>query len=104
DTCGDEGGSHFARGTAEIVGLLANGDRMHVDHAINRLMGLLQRHEAADGAKIIAEMEIAGGLDSRKHAGSKRHALKSRCCAACLSSRGADVTPAVTAGAAARAA
>ena len=41
-------------------------DRMQVDDAIDAVVALLQLHEAADRAEIIAEMEVAGRLDAGK--------------------------------------
>jgi hypothetical protein len=40
------------------------GDRVHVDDAEDAVMLVLQRHELADGAKIVAQMQIAGRLDA----------------------------------------
>jgi hypothetical protein len=39
---------------------------MHVDHAIDAVMAVLELHEAADRAKIIAEMKVSGRLDAGK--------------------------------------
>ena len=40
------------------------GQRMHVDHAIQAVMGLLQLHEIDDRAEVISKMQIAGRLDA----------------------------------------
>ncbi|MNL72897.1 hypothetical protein D3C87_1982870 [compost metagenome] len=40
------------------------GDRMQIDDAIDAVVVFLQRHEFADRAEIIAEMEIAGRLNA----------------------------------------
>jgi L-serine deaminase len=39
---------------------------MQVDDAVDAVIAVLQCHELADRAEIIAEMEIAGGLHSGK--------------------------------------
>src|SRR5690606_33533537 len=70
---GDEGGRDFARGPAQGIGLLPDRDGMHVDHAIEGLVRILQGHEAANGAEIIAQMQIAGRLDAGKDARRKGH-------------------------------
>ena len=38
--------------------------RMHVDDAIDAVVGLLQLHEVDDRAEVIAEMQIARRLDA----------------------------------------
>ncbi len=38
--------------------------RVHVDHAIETIVRLLQLHEVDDRAEVIAEMQITGGLDA----------------------------------------
>src|SRR5215217_3093955 len=73
DTGRDIGRGDFIGPALEVLGVLPDGDRMHVDHAIDGLMGILERHEASDGAEIIAQMQVAGGFDSRKDAGSEGH-------------------------------
>jgi hypothetical protein len=42
---------------------------VEVDHAVKAIVLGLQRHEFGDGAEIVAEMQIAGGLDAGKDAG-----------------------------------
>ena len=42
------------------------GDRMEVDDAKESVVDVLERDELAQGAEIIAEMQIAGGLDARE--------------------------------------
>jgi hypothetical protein len=41
--------------------------RMHVDNAIDAVIAFLQRHELADRAEIIAEMEISGRLNTGEY-------------------------------------
>jgi hypothetical protein len=40
---------------------------MHIDNAIDTVVVFLQRHELADRAEIVAEMEIAGRLDAGEY-------------------------------------
>lgn len=68
DSGGDVGGSDLARVRRQFLRLLPDRDRVHVDDAIDAFMRLLQRNEIADRAKIIAEMQVAGGLYARKNA------------------------------------
>ena len=63
---GDEGRGNGAGLGLEILMDQLRGDRMHVDHAEDAIVLFLQRHELADGAEIIAQMKIAGGLDAGK--------------------------------------
>ena len=46
--------------------ILPDGDGVLVDDAIDAVVARLQLREAADGAEIVAEMQIAGRLDARK--------------------------------------
>ena len=69
DACGDEGRRHLAGVVLELVGVLEHGDGVEVDHAIEAIVLRLQRHEAGDGAEIVAGMQIAGGLNAREYAG-----------------------------------
>src|SRR5690606_23565600 len=68
----DTGGEIGTRDLADIVGqfgrILPQRDGVHVDDAIDARILILQRHETPDGAEIIAEMQVAGGLDARKDA------------------------------------
>ena len=71
DARGDEGRGHFP-GIARQFGRAAPDryrlrQRVHVDHAIETVVGLLQLHEVDDGAEVIAEMQIARRLDAGKN-------------------------------------
>jgi hypothetical protein len=72
DAGSDEGGRDLARVVLEFVGVLKHGDGVEIDDAVEALMIGLERHELGDGAEIVAEMKIAGGLDARKHPGLGR--------------------------------
>ena len=69
DAGGDEGRRHLAGRGGELLRILPDRDRMHVDDAIDAVVGRLQLDEALDGAEIVAEMQVAGGLDARKDPG-----------------------------------
>ena len=44
-------------------------DRVQVHHAVERVVGLLQRHPLLDGAEVVAQVErVGGGLDAGEHA------------------------------------
>src|SRR5690606_18061204 len=66
DAGSEEGGGDLARLVGEIVIDHLRGQRMQVDDAVDAVVGVLQGDELADGAEIIAEMEISGGLDARE--------------------------------------
>jgi len=74
DARSDEGGGHLAGVAGELVGVLEGGDGVQIDHAIEAVVVGLQLHETRDGPEIIAEMQIARGLNAREHAGFMRHA------------------------------
>src|SRR5258705_443641 len=68
DAAGNEGRGDFA-GIARQFGratphLYRLRQRVHVDHAIDAVMRLLQLHEVDDRAEVIAEMQIASRLDA----------------------------------------
>jgi hypothetical protein len=75
DAAGDEGRGHLARRVGELARVLPDGDRVHVDDAIDAVVVVLQRHEFDDGAEIIAQVQIAGRLHAGKHALLERHGL-----------------------------
>jgi hypothetical protein len=64
DARGDEGRSDGAGLPLQVLVDQLGGDRVHVDDAEDAVMLVLQRHELADGAKIVAQMQIAGRLDA----------------------------------------
>jgi hypothetical protein len=70
---GDEGGGHLTDRFRQFGGLLPHGDGVQIDHAIDAIVAILQLDEALDGAEIIAEMQIAGGLYAGKNQFLKRH-------------------------------
>ena len=62
---GDVGGRHLADRGFELVGVLPDRDRVHVDDAVDALVRLLQLDPLQHGAQIVAEVQAAGRL----HAG-----------------------------------
>jgi hypothetical protein len=46
---------------------------VHVDDAIDAVVGFLHLHEVDDRAEVIAEMQITGRLDARKNPFNKSH-------------------------------
>ena len=67
DAGGQEGGGHFANRAMQFERVLPDGDRVHVDHAVDAGVRLLQRHELHDGAEVVAEVQIAGRLHAGEH-------------------------------------
>ena len=68
--------AHWLR-SGEVVVDECRRQRMHVDHAIDAVMAFLQGNEFADGAEIVAEMQIAGRLDAGKDKGLEGHLFSS---------------------------
>ena len=66
DSRRDERGRDRADLVAQVIVHELGGDGMQIDDAINAVVVLLQRHEFADGAKIVAEMQVPGRLDARE--------------------------------------
>ena len=62
DPTGDEGRGDLANGLRQLDGILPHRDRMQIDDAIDAVVAVLQLDEALDGAEIVAEVQIAGGL------------------------------------------
>ncbi len=68
DPGGDIGGGHLARLGAELRRVLRQGNGVEIDNAKDAVVIALQRDPVADGAEIIAEMQVASGLDAREDA------------------------------------
>ncbi len=53
-------------------GVPRQGEAVEVDDAVQRLVGggrvLLRRHPVLHRAQVVAQMDLAGGLDAREHA------------------------------------
>ncbi len=76
DTGGEEGGGHLAGRPGQFRRVLPDRDRVHVDDAIDAVVGRLHLDETDDGAEIVAEVEIAGRLDAGENArGETGHGL-----------------------------
>ena len=69
----DAGGDQRRRDAPGVGGelprVLPDGDRVQIDDAEQALEVLLQTHPVADGAQVVAEMQVAGGLDAGEYAG-----------------------------------
>src|SRR5262249_49178106 len=66
DPGGEEGRRYFPGLAAQLLGILPERDRVLVDDAEDALVVPLQPDPIADGAQVIAEMEIAGRLHAGK--------------------------------------
>ena len=73
DPGGDEARRRLARLLAQLRRVLPDGDRVHVDQAVDRLDPLvLLFDEALQRAKVVAKRQPARGLDAREDAGLGR--------------------------------
>ena len=68
DAAGDEGRGDLADGVRQFGRILPHRDRVQIDDAINAVVAVLQFDKALDGAKIVAEMQVAGRLYAGKNA------------------------------------
>ncbi len=57
----------------EFRWVLRYRDRMHINHAENRLVLVLKRQPLLDGTEVITEMEIARWLNARKKSVHSAH-------------------------------
>ena len=62
DPGGNKSGRHFTRIGGQFLRVLKHGNGVQIDHAIKTFMAVLQGDKIANGAQIIAEMQIAGRL------------------------------------------
>ena len=69
-TAGDKACAQFARVAAQGFGILPDGDRVQIHHAINGLVGACVLHcdKPLERAKIVPQRQPARGLDAREHA------------------------------------
>src|SRR5690606_34845261 len=63
----DIGGGDFAGVFAQLVRILPDRDRVHIDGAIDALIILLQSDEVADRTEIVAKMQVAARLNAGKN-------------------------------------
>ena len=68
DPGGEEGGRPLAGLLAQFGGVLPDGDRVHVDHAVEALEPILQPDPVAQRAEVVAEVQVARRLDAGKDA------------------------------------
>ncbi len=69
DTGCDIGCSDFPRGVSQLGRVLPDRDRVHVDNAVDAFVIVLQTHEVADGAEIVAKREVPWTAERRKRCG-----------------------------------
>jgi hypothetical protein len=67
DAAGDEGRGDVADRLGQLLRILPNRDGVQIDHAVDAVVLLLQCNEPGEGAKVIAEMQIAARLHAREH-------------------------------------
>src|SRR5262245_36371470 len=72
DSGGDESRRNLPRLLLQLLWILPGRNRMHIDDAVDAVETVLQLNPVPDGAEIIAEMEICGGLDAREDALRRR--------------------------------
>ena len=67
DAAGDERRGDLADRLVQLLGVLPDRDRVHVDDAVDALVRLLHLDESHDGAEVVAEVQIAGRLHAGEH-------------------------------------
>ena len=67
DPGGDHAGSHFPGIMTQFFRVLPDGDRMHVDHAVDAFIVVLEAGEITDRTEIVPEMQITGRLNAREY-------------------------------------
>src|SRR5215470_14369753 len=73
DATGKKRCGHLACGARQFARVLPDRDGVHVHDAVDAVIAILQRDELGDRAEIIAEMQVAGRLYTRKYAFLERH-------------------------------
>jgi uncharacterized protein (DUF362 family) len=68
ETAGEIGGRHVDDGLAQFSRILPDGNRMHVDHAVDALMRVLHVNPVQHGAQVVSEMQISRRLHAGKDA------------------------------------
>ena len=68
ETDREEGRSQFEGAGAQNAGAVGHGEGMQVDDAMKSVAFMLANDPIAQGAKIIAQMDDTGGLDTRQDA------------------------------------
>ena len=63
----DQGRHHLVDAAAQGGGILRHGDGVQINDAEHALGFILHAHPVADGAQIIAQVQIAGGLNAREN-------------------------------------
>ena len=66
-TAGDVLGKLGGGAAAQLLGLLAHGDGVQVGHEIKAVKLIRQLRPVFHRAQVVAQVQIAGGLDAREH-------------------------------------
>jgi hypothetical protein len=77
DAGGDEGGGDLAGLAGQFLRPAPDGDglsdRVEVDDAVDAIVRVLKVNEPPDRAEVVAEVQVARGLDAREHPLRERH-------------------------------
>ena len=68
DAGGEEGVGHLEGVAAQLGALLAHGDGVQIDDAVDAVVRLLHGDAVADGAQVVAEVQHARWLDAAEDA------------------------------------
>ena len=63
-TAGNVGGGHFQTAAAQLGRILPNGDGVHIHHAVDAVVVVLQKGEIPQRADVVADGQGAGGLNA----------------------------------------
>ena len=61
-TAGDELGEELHALAAQVSGILADGDGVHVSHAVQGVVVVLESYPVAHSAQVVAQSDLAAGL------------------------------------------
>ena len=67
ETAGDVLRELLDGAAAQVGGILAHGDRVHIHDAVQAVVLILQAHPVLDGSHVGAERQLAAGLDAGEH-------------------------------------
>ena len=64
------------RRVADDARLLGDGQRVEVDDPVEDVLLVLVRDPVAQRTEVVAEVDLAGGLDAREHAGHEQRGYR----------------------------
>ena len=64
---GHVGGGNLQAALAQLSGILADGDGVHIHHAVDAVVLILQKGKVPQRADIVAQRQGAGGLNAGEH-------------------------------------